>query len=89
MLRGEELGNLPVIEDAYLVVEDEVIADFGSMKNFTKSYPDDETLIGAILPCWCDSHTHLVFAGSRETEFIGKLKGMKYAEIAANVRNIL
>ncbi len=89
MLRGAELANLPVIEDAYLVVEDGVIADFGSMKNFSKNYPDDEILIGAILPCWCDSHTHLVFAGSRETEFVDKLKGMNYAEIAANGGGIL
>ncbi len=89
MLRGAELANLPVIEDAYLVVEDGVIADFGSMKNFSKNYPDDEILIGAILPCWCDSHTHLVFAGSRETEFVDKLKGMNYAVIAANGGGIL
>lgn len=82
LLKGKELAELPVIEDAYLILEDGIIADFGPMQYFTK-YNQQRGFIGAILPCWCDSHTHLVFSGSREAEFVDKIKGMSYAEIAS------
>ena len=89
LLRGIELAKLPVIENAYLIIEDGIIADSGPMRNFTKDYSGGEGLVGAILPCWCDSHTHLVFAGSRDNEFVDKIKGMSYAEIAAKGGGIL
>ncbi len=89
LLRGADLAELPVIEDAYLILEDGRIADFGSMGNLTKNYSNEQKFIGAILPCWCDSHTHLVFAGSREDEFVDKIKGIGYAEIAAKGGGIL
>ena len=85
LLYGDELKELPSIHDAYLVVEGDEIADYGAMSSF--KYRSSSSVVDTsgkcILPCWCDSHTHLVFAGSRENEFVEKLKGTSYAEIAA------
>jgi imidazolonepropionase len=93
LLRGKELADLPCIENAYLIVEDGVIAEYGSMFNGQWSMGKFNKVVDAknkfVLPCWCDSHTHLVFAGSREEEFIDKLKGLSYAEIAAKGGGIL
>ncbi len=91
-LRGKDLALLPSIENAYLVIEDDEIAAFGGMHEL-KSLTSQLTTIDAtgqiILPAWCDSHTHLVFAASREEEFIDKIKGLGYAEIAAKGGGIL
>ncbi len=87
-IRGKNLAELPVIENAYLIIEKDEIADFGEMKDFTGEKNDIEPGT-IILPCWCDSHTHLVFAGSREGEFIDKINGLTYAEIAAKGGGIL
>lgn len=87
-VRGNDLANLPKIENAYLIIEDDVIADFGKMEDFsgTKNTVPAHTIV---LPAWCDSHTHLVFAGSREEEFIDKIRGLSYAEIAAKGGGII
>ena len=98
LLRGTELAELPCIENAYLVIDDGIIAEYGMMSNLKPqsrglSGPNFQLTIDAsgqfILPCWCDSHTHLVFAASREEEFVDKLKGMSYADIAAKGGGIL
>jgi imidazolonepropionase len=90
LLRGKDLSSLPCIEDAYLIVENGVIAEFGKSPN---ANPQPSTVIDAkgatVLPAWCDSHTHLVFAASREEEFVYKLSGMSYADIAAKGGGIL
>src|SRR5438093_12246524 len=98
LLHGRELADLPIIENAYLIIEDGVIVEYGEMQNL-KSDPDNyrdrnskSEINGSgqfILPCWCDSHTHLVFAASREEEFVDKIKGLSYAEIAAKGGGIL
>ena len=92
-LRGEDLANFPAIADAYLLVEDEQIASFGKMSELSHppaSFAAQYDATGRIvLPSWCDSHTHLVFAGSRETEFVDKIKGLSYADIAAKGGGIL
>ena len=92
-LRGKELNELPCIDDAYLIIEDDEIAAYGLMKDLALQTADFQfhfNLTGRyILPSWCDSHTHLVFAGSREDEFIDKIKGVSYAEIAAKGGGIL
>ena len=82
LLRGKQLSDLPVLNDAYLLIEDGIIAAFGEMKDMDdkiKNQPSE--IIDAegkfILPAWCDSHTHIVFAGSREHEFVDKIKGMR------------
>lgn len=94
LLRGNELAELPFIENAFLLIEDGVIAEYGAMYELELKVPQlPENIIDAtgqfVMPCWCDSHTHIVFAGSRENEFVDKLKGLSYAEIAARGGGIL
>jgi imidazolonepropionase len=93
LLRGIDLQQLPCIPEAYLLIENDTIADFGPMSEIPGTYlkiRDTVNLQGRlILPSWCDSHTHLVFAGSREQEFIDKIKGLSYAGIAAKGGGIL
>jgi imidazolonepropionase len=93
LLRGPELAELPCIENAYLTIDDERITDYGLMPDLKPETSNFKQTIDAsgqfILPCWCDSHTHLVFAASREEEFVDKIKGMSYAEIAAKGGGIL
>ena len=93
LLRGKELAVLPCMEDAYLIVKEGIIDEFGLMKEIRNPKSKIENQIDAsgkfILPCWCDSHTHLVFAASREEEFVDKIKGMSYEEIAIKGGGIL
>ena len=92
LLRGADLAQLPVIENAFLIIEDGSIIDFGSMDELTDSESFEDRMDAVnqtVLPAWCDSHTHLVFAASREEEFVAKLKGLSYAEIAAKGGGIL
>ena len=94
LVRGKDLAELPILEDAYLLVEDGLITDYGAMFELEIKIPKlPKNVIDIegkfILPCWCDSHTHIVFAGSRENEFIDKIKGATYSEIAANGGGIL
>lgn len=93
LLRGKKLSQLPCIENAFLVIEDDDIAHYGRMEELQAKNHKPQTVHDAsgqfILPAWCDSHTHLVFAASREAEFIDKLKGLTYAEIAAKGGGIL
>jgi imidazolonepropionase len=91
---GEDMAKLPAIEDAWLAIDDGRIADYGSMNNFPGI--EDWRLLEVIdatgkfvLPAWCDSHTHLVFAGSREGEFVDKINGLSYEEIAKRGGGIL
>lgn len=93
LLYGKDLALLPCIHNAFLIVEDGIITDYGSMEDipfqvtaFKKRYSAEGR---CILPSFCDSHTHLVFAGSREDEFVDKLKGLSYSEIAARGGGIL
>lgn len=87
-LRGKSLCHLALLQNAYLIIEDDIIAGYGEMKNYN-GIRNDVPGGTIIFPAWCDSHTHLVFAGSREDEFIDKIKGLSYAEIAANGGGIL
>lgn len=93
LLRGKELATLPCIENAFLVVKDGVIAAYGVMDEIGSRENDIKNTIDAtgqfVLPAWCDSHTHLVFAASREDEFVDKIKGLSYTEIAAKGGGIL
>lgn len=85
--RGAQLATLETISNAWLLVEDGCIAAYGTMDALPATYAKVTNRLNAsgrmVLPAWCDSHTHLVFAGSRETEFVLKLKGASYADIAA------
>ena len=91
-LKGKEMAEVPAIEDAYLIVEDGKILDFGAMKD----YKADETgcvvesLDGRfVFPAFADSHSHIVYAGSRETEYEDKIRGLSYVEIAKRGGGIL
>ena len=80
---GKDMANVNVIENAYLLIEDDKIADFGTMDSCPANA---DKVIDAtnrfVLPSFCDSHTHLVYAGSREIEYIDKIRGLSYEEIA-------
>lgn len=93
LLRGKELSTFPCINNAFLVVEGEQISCFGEMKDLKNQPADFKEQYDAtgkiVLPSWCDSHTHLVFAGSREHEFRDKIQGLSYADIAAKGGGIL
>jgi imidazolonepropionase len=93
LLHGKELAQLPVIDNAYLLIEEGLIADYGPMTELQTSKLKPRVNIDAtgqfILPAWCDSHTHLVYPASREAEFIDKINGLSYAEIAAKGGGIL
>ncbi|NNV54686.1 imidazolonepropionase [Limnovirga soli] len=92
LLRGAALSELPLLNNAYLFLEDGLIAAFGSMQTISDELWANEIIDAGgatVLPAWCDSHTHLVFAASREDEFVLKLKGATYAEIAAAGGGIL
>lgn len=88
---GNAMKNLPTLKNAFLIVENGLICDFGKMADCSHSKFD--TIIDAsgkmILPTWCDSHTHIVYAGNRENEFIDRINGLSYQEIANNGGGIL
>ncbi len=88
--KGAEMKNLPMIENAWVLLEKNKISDYGKME----TCPDrDDQVIDAsgkmVFPSWCDSHTHLVFAGSREGEFRDRIEGLSYEEIARRGGGIL
>lgn len=88
---GAEMAILPTIKNAFLVIKDNLIADFGTMDNVSKI--DADKVIDAtgkiVLPSWCDSHTHIVYAGNREQEFVDRINGLTYEEIANRGGGIL
>ena len=94
LLRGAALKELPIIEDAFLLLENGLIAEYGAMFELEiKVSQLPKNIIDAsgqfVLPAWVDSYTHIVYAGSRENEFIDKINGLSYAEIAAKGGGIL
>ena len=93
-LEGKEMAQLETIANAFLYVKDGRIHSYGAMSDLPKcNLPSDVQQIdakgGSVLPSWCDSHTHIVFAGSREQEFVDKIRGLSYAEIAKRGGGIL
>lgn len=92
LLRGAAMADLPILENAFLRIMGENIIDFGMMPHLDLSNETDEIYDAKdafVLPTWCDSHTHIVYAGSRESEFIDKINGVSYAEIARKGGGIL
>jgi imidazolonepropionase len=91
LLRGNTLRELPAIENAFLEIQEGKIFNYGKMEELnTNQHQEVFNAKGkSILPAFCDSHTHIVFAGSREDEFVHKIKGLSYAEIAAKGGGIL
>ena len=92
-LCGEEMKRLDTIGNAYLLVEDGIVSSFGKMDELSgEGLRTDEVVDahgGMVLPSWCDSHTHIVYAGCRDGEFVDKIRGLSYAEIARRGGGIL
>jgi imidazolonepropionase len=89
-LSGSEMAHLPILSDAFIAVKDGLIADYGPQQNSPKQAKQIIDATGRfVLPSFVDSHTHLVFAASREDEFVLKIKGATYEEIAAGGGGIL
>ena len=88
---GSEMSILPTIKNAFLLIKDELISDFGAMNELPNysSYKTIDCSGKMVFPSWCDSHTHIVFANNREQEFTDRIKGYSYEEIANNGGGIL
>ena len=90
-ISAKEMDTLPSINNAYLLIENGKISEFGKMSEISKI--DNVETIDAknkiVLPCWCDSHTHSVYTGNRSDEYVQRIKGVSYQEIANNGGGIL
>lgn len=89
---GKAMSQLPILEEAYLFMDRGIIRDFGKMAElpgFGAGIREIDAKGGSVLPCWCDSHTHLVYAGSREGEFMDRIRGLSYEQIASRGGGIL
>ena len=88
---GKDMSSLPSIDNAFLYIEDDEIIDFGEMQDCL--YSNVEKVYDAkgcmVLPSWCDSHTHIVYAGDRSSEFMDRIRGLTYQEIAEKGGGIL
>ena len=88
---GEDMKSLPTLKNAFLVIENDRIADYGTMDNIP-SY-QSAMIVDCkgkmVFPSWCDSHTHIVYAGNREQEFVDRINGLTYEEIANRGGGIL
>ena len=92
-LQGEEMAGMPTIDNAYLLMEQGRITAYGRMDEWAAAGMHADLEVdaegGMVLPAWCDPHTHIVYAGSREGEFVDKIRGMGYEEIARRGGGIL
>lgn len=88
---GAEMAILPTLKNAFLLIKDNLIADFGLMENLPEIDADEviDATGKVVLPTWCDSHTHIVYAGNREQEFVDRINGFTYEEIANRGGGIL
>lgn len=91
IVKGKAMKELPILENAYIYIEHDTIIEYGIMDEYSTIEAD--TVIDAtgkiVLPSWCDSHTHVVYAGDRTSEFVDRINGLTYAEIANNGGGIL
>lgn len=80
---GKKMGHLNLIENAFLAIDDGIIAGYGPMDSCKGKAKKELDAVGrVVMPSFCDSHTHLVYAGSREQEFIDRIRGLSYEQIA-------
>lgn len=93
LLKGNEMARLPQLQDAWVLCKDGLIEDFGRMDQLPEQLPNELESFSAkggfVFPSWCDSHSHIVFAAPREEEFVMKIAGKSYEEIAAAGGGIL
>jgi imidazolonepropionase len=93
-IKGKDMDVLPCLDDAWLAIDNGLIADYGSMSDFPgiADWKDLQVIDASgkmVFPSWVDSHTHIVYAGSREQEFTDRIKGLSYEEIAQRGGGIL
>ena len=90
-ISGANMKVLPSIQNAYLLIEDDTIVDFGKMDDLNGIAAEETVDCSGkiVLPTWCDSHTHIVYAGNREQEFVDRINGLTYEEIANRGGGIL
>ena len=92
---GKDMAKVDTIKNAFLILRDEIIEDFGTMNQLKDKYHDDDLLVEIdcsnrlVYPSFCDSHTHLVYPAPREKEFVDRIKGLSYEEIAKRGGGIL
>lgn len=88
---GVDMKELPSIKNAFIILENGLITNFGAMDSFTPTSTDltIDATGKLVLPSWCDSHTHIVYAGNREQEFVDRINGLSYEEIAKKGGGIL
>jgi imidazolonepropionase len=88
---GKDMSILPTIKNAFMMIENEIIINFGPMEKLGNTKADSiiDVTGRLILPTWCDSHTHLVFADTREEEFVDRINGLSYEQIAQRGGGIL
>lgn len=89
---GKDMASLNTLEDAFLYINEGVITDYGKMKEIPDEYAKGEVIDASgrlVFPSFCDSHTHIVYAGSREIEYVDKIRGLSYEEIARRGGGIL
>ena len=91
--KGSEMNKLSTIQNAFVIIENGLIKSFGAMTDLSSTENDNSTVIDAknklVFPSWCDSHTHLVFAAPRDEEFVDRINGLTYEEIALKGGGIL
>ncbi len=92
---GKDMAKINTIKNAFLIIRDELIEDFGTMSELKEKYLDDDLVIEIdcsnrlVYPSFCDSHTHLVYPSARDKEFVDRIKGLSYEEIARRGGGIL
>ena len=91
IVKGKDMKILPILKNAYVLIEHDTIVEYGLMEDYP-GYEVDDTIDATgkvVLPAWCDSHTNIVFAGNRSQEFVDRINGLTYEEIAARGGGIL
>lgn len=91
IVKGSDMKVLPTLKNAYVLIEHDTIVEYGTMNDYP-GYEVDEIIDATgkmVLPAWCDSHSHLVFAGDRSQEFVDRINGLSYEDIAARGGGIL
>ncbi len=91
---GSEMKILPTLDNAYLAIENDLIVDYGKMEDWPgiTDWTDLDVIDAEgklVFPCWCDSHSHIVYAGTRESEFVDRINGLSYEDIAQRGGGIL
>ncbi|WP_053977972.1 imidazolonepropionase [Mangrovimonas xylaniphaga] len=91
IVKGKDMKVLPTLKNAYLLIEHDTIVEFGPMEDCEDIYAEEviDATGKTVLPSWCDSHTHIVYAGNRSKEFVDRINGLSYEEIASRGGGIL